>query len=309
MQRRSAGLGILVVVAALVFGATAPLTLARLTDASTSSLAVSTDTLSPPTNLVATGPVSAALTWTPSVDTYTAGYEIWRSTTSGSGYALIGTVTPGTASSATNSPGSGTFYYVLRSFFQNWRSVDSNEASVSLGTTTSGYKTCSVLSNVADTGGDNNGYELLALNACGDDLLVATDANTGTNFITTCTNAGKDRHRFWDFNLGVPAVVTAVNGIQVRADAGMNNNGGTNNLCVQLSWDAGTNWTTPKSFDMQTSTITTYTLGAANDDWGHTWAGANLSNANFRVRVIDASSQPNKNYLLEYLAVQVTYQP
>ena len=40
-----------------------------------------------------------------------------------------------------------------------------------------------------------------------------------------------------------------------------------------------------------------------------TWTGAKLSNANFRVRIIDATSQPNKNYLLEYLAVQVTYTP
>ena len=146
-------------------------------------------------------------------------------------------------------------------------------------------------------------------NACADDAASATDASTGTSNSTSCADAGKDRHRFWDFGLGVPAGVTSVDGIQVRADAGMNNNGGTNNLCVELSWNGGTTWTAPKSFDMQVSTITTYTLGAANDTWGRTWTGANLSNANFRVRITDASSQPNKTYLLEYLAVQVTYTP
>ena len=309
MTGRRASVGAILALAAIVFGATAPATLARLTDLDASSQSFSTDTLSPPTNLAATGGASAALTWTPTVDTYATGYEVWRSTTSGSGYAMVGTVTPGTASSGTDSPAAGTFYYVLRAYFQNWRSVNSNQASASIGLATTGYRTCAPLSNAADTGGDNNGYELLALNACIDDLLVATDANTGTNFNTSCTNAGKDRHRFWDFNLGVPAVVTAVDGIQVRINSGMNNNGGTNNVCVQLSWDGGTSWTAAKSFDMSTSAITTYTLGSANDTWGRTWTGANLSNASFRVRIIDASSQPNKNYLLEYLAVQVTYRP
>ncbi|HEY8801282.1 MAG TPA: hypothetical protein VIM20_11845, partial [Candidatus Limnocylindrales bacterium] len=57
------------------------------------------------------------------------------------------------------------------------------------------------------------------------------------------------------------------------------------------------------------SAITTYTLGATNDNWGRTWLGSELSNANFRVRVIDVTSQPNKSFLLQYLAVQVTYTP
>jgi hypothetical protein len=103
--------------------------------------------------------------------------------------------------------------------------------------------------------------------------------------------------------------VGSVDGIEVRVDSGMNNNGGTNNLCVELSWNGGASWTAAKSYDMANSTIATYTLGAATDTWGHAWTGAELSNANFRVRITDASSQPNKTYLLEYLAVQVTYTP
>ena len=46
-----------------------------------------------------------------------------------------------------------------------------------------------------------------------------------------------------------------------------------------------------------------------NDLWGRTWTGADFTNANFRVRLTDVTSQPNKNFLLEYLAVQVTYTP
>jgi hypothetical protein len=288
---------------------TAPITLARFVDQGASSLSLSTDTLAPPTGLAATGTVTASLTWTPSSDAYTAGYEVFRSTTSGSGYALVNTVTPGSAASTTNAPGAGTFYYVLRSYFQNWRSVNSNEASVTLGQTTSGYQACTAGSNAADTGGDGNGYETAPGNACADDTSSATDANTGTNNNTSCANSGKDRHRFWDFNLGLPVVVGSVDGIEVRLDSGMNNNGGTNNVCVELSWNGGASWTAAKLYDMPISTITTHTLGAPTDNWGHAWTGAELSNANFRVRITDATSQPNKSYLLEYLAVQVTYTP
>jgi hypothetical protein len=309
MRRHLASIAIAAVL--VVGGAmTAPVTLARLTDQDTSTISFSTDTLAPPTALAATGTTTTALTWTPSSDAYASGYEVFRSTTSGSGYGLVKTVTPGSAAATTDAPGAGTYYYVLRSAFQNWRSVDSNQASVTLGgQATSGFKSCAASSNAADSGGDGNGYELSAGNACADDAASATDASTGTSTSTSCADAGKDRHRFWDFGLGVPAVVTSVDGIQVRADAGMNNNGGTNNLCVELSWNGGASWTAAKSFDMAVTALTTYTLGAANDAWGRTWTGANFSNANFRVRITDASSQPSKTYLLEYLAIQVTYTP
>jgi hypothetical protein len=308
VHRRFAALGLSLALIAIAAVA-APATLARLTDQDMATLSVSTDTLAPPTGLAATGPATTSLTWTASTDAYAAGYRVYRSITSGSGFALVSSVTPGTATSTTDAPGAGTYYYVLRSYFQNWLSVASNQASVTLGQTSTGPKACTAGSNAADTGGDGNGYETAPGNACGDDLLSATDANTGTNNNTSCANAGKDRHRFWDFGLGIPASVASIDGIQVRVDSGMNNNGGTNNLCVELSWNGGTSWTAAKSFDMAISTITTYNLGAANDTWGRTWTGANFSNANFRVRITDATSQPNKNYLLEYLAVQVTYTP
>jgi hypothetical protein len=309
MRRRS--VAILLAVALVAAGAVvAPATLARFVDQGASSISLATDTLAPPTSLAASGTTSTSLTWVPSTDTYAAGYQVYRSTTSGSGYGLIGSVTPGSANATTDAPGAGTFYYVLRSYFQNWQSVDSNQASITISSTvTTPLKGCTAASNAADTGGDGNGYEVTPGNACGDDALSATDANTGTNFNTSCANAGKDRHRYWDFNLGVPASVTSIDGILVRVDSGMNNNGGTNNLCVELSWNAGASWTAAKSYDMAISTITTYTLGGATDTWGRTWTGANFSNADFRVRITDASSQPNKNYVLEYLAVQVTYKP
>jgi hypothetical protein len=310
VRRRIAPIAIAAVLVAAA-AATAPVTLARLTDQAASTLSLSTDTLAPPTSLAASGTTTtASLTWTRSSDAYAAGYDVLRSTTSGSGYALVKTVTPGSATATTDAPGNGTFYYVLRSSFQNWRSVNSNQASVTLSSQTStGLKSCTAGSNAADTGGDGNGYEVNPGDACADDTASATDASTGTSGSTSCADAGKDRHRFWDFNLGIPSTVSSIDGITVRVDSGMNNNGGTNNLCVELSWNGGASWTAAKSFDMAVSALTTYTLGGASDTWGRTWTGPNFSNANFRVRITDATSQPNKTYLLEYLAVQVTYTP
>ncbi len=303
-------LSALLVAVALV-GVTGQKTLARLTDQDASTVSFSTDTLAPPTNLAA-APIglTASLTWTPSVDAYTAGYEIWRSTTSGSGYVLVGTATPGTASSATDAAGVGLFYYVLRSYFQNWRSVNSNQTSVaiSVGPVSTGPKACGT--SAADTGGDGNGYEIATASACADDSVMATDSNTGTGARSAaCVNAANDRHRFRDFSLGMPGSVTLVSGILVRADVGMNNNGGTSRLCVELSGDGGATWTAAKVLTLTSSAETTYLFGGAADTWGKVWTAGEFSNANFRVRFTDATNQPNKDYLLDFVSVNVTYTP
>ncbi len=307
MSRRLAVQALLVAI--LVAGVTAPRTLAIFTDTDPSTKSFTTDTLNPPTSLAATGgATTATLTWVPSVDTYTAGYEVWRSPTSGSGYAFISNVTPGTATTTTNAPGSnGLYYYVLRSFFQNWRSVNSNEAGATIGTVTSALRGCG--SSAADTGGDGDGYERNTGNACANDGADATDRRTGVaGRSTSCTDTDNDRHRFRDFTLGLPGTVTSINGIQVRADEGMSSNNGTSNLCVELSWNGGTSWTAAKVVTLTSTAETTYLFGGAADTWGRTWTAGELSNANFRVRFTDAS-QRNKDYILDYVAVQITYVP
>ncbi len=94
----------------------------------------STDTLDPPTGLGASVAGSdIELDWTPTVDTYATGYKVLRSTISGGPYTEIDTVTPYTETTYMDiSPGSGTFYYVLRSYYQNWESADSNEANATI---------------------------------------------------------------------------------------------------------------------------------------------------------------------------------
>ena len=311
-RRRLSTLALAVALAPAIVGLVPGISLARLTDSAASTQSFTADVLAPPTGLAATGGLSAALTWTITNDAYATGYQVHRATVSGGPYSQVATVTPRTVASTTNTPAaSGTYYYVLRSYFQNWVSVNSNQASavLTLAPVATGFKGCTGASNAADTGGDNNGYELNPANACADDAAFATDANSGNTTTVSCTNAGKDQHRYWDFGLGLPVSVLVVSGIQVRTDVGQNTTTGTNQVCIQLSWDAGTTWTTAKSVALAGTAIATYNFGATNDNWGHTWTGAQLSNANFRVRVIDVTNQTTKSFFLEYLAVQVTYTP
>jgi hypothetical protein len=296
-------------VAFAVLVAAAPVSLARLSSAQPSSAAFTTGSLAAPTSLTASANSSGIVTlgWTATASTKATGYDVLRSTTSGAGYSVVSTVTPRTATTTTNSPGNGTWYYVLQSVYQGWRSASSNEASVTIGSRSTGLKAC--VSNAADTGGNNNGYESLPGNACAVDGSVATDANSGTNSINSCTNAGKDRHRFWGYAFGLPTSVASVQGVTVQLDAGLNNNGGTSVLCVQLSWDGGGTWSAAKSVTMSGAAIATYPFGGATDTWGRTWVADDFLAANFRVRVIDVSTQPNKDFRLDGVQVAVAYTP
>jgi hypothetical protein len=199
---------------------------------------------------------------------------------------------------------------VLRSVFQSWTSVNSNQASATVTTTaTTGFHFCTAASNAADSGGDGDGYQTTPGNACATDAAVATDTNTGTNTTISCTDAGKDRHRWWDFGLGLSGSVTAVNGIEVQLVALKGNNSSNAQICAQLSWDGGSTWTATQSSAALTTTSSTYVLGGPADTWGRTWSGSNFSNANFRVRLIDVTDKTNQDVKLDSVAVQVTYTP
>ena len=164
--------------------------------------------------------------------------------------------------------------------------------------------------NAAQTSsaGDNNGYQTNPANAYANDSSVATDTNSGTNSNTSCTNNGKDKHRYYNYNFNIPATAV-IQGIQVRLDARADATGGSPKICVQLSWDGGTTWTTAKSTPILSTTEATYTIGSISNTWGHTWTPGNFSNANFRIRVIDVASNTNRDFFLDYAAVNVTYQP
>ena len=309
MNRRLGAMAVAAVLVALA--AWAPVTLARFTVAKSAAGAFTTATLVPPTSVSGNGGATvASLAWTPSTSSGAAGYHLLRSATSGSGYAQIKAVTPLSAAATTDAPGSGTWYYVLDTSFGAWTSGHSNEATLVVGPRSTSLKDCTL--NAAETtgSGDNNGYETNPASGCIRDGLYATDANSGTNTGVSCTSTRKDRHRFWGYTVGLPGTVTSVNGILVQLVAGLNAYTGTNNICVQLSWDSGTTWTTAKQVTLTSAALTAYQLGGIADTWGHTgWTPAQLGASTLRVRITDVSSVATRSFYLDQVAVAVNYTP
>jgi PKD repeat protein len=174
--------------------------------------------------------------------------------------------------------------------------------------TSTGFLSPSANAAQTSSAGDNNGYQTSPANAYANDSLVAIDTNSGTNTRTFCTDSGKDKHRYYNYNFNIPATAL-IQGIQVRLDARTDATNGSPKMCVQLSWDGGTTWTTAKSTTNLSTTEATYTLGSVSDTWGRTWIPGDFSNTNLRLRVIEVASNTSRDFFLDYVAVNVTYQP
>lgn len=160
--------------------------------------------------------------------------------------------------------------------------------------------------NAADSGGDGNGYQTNSTSSYTDNATFAQDSNSGSGTGTSCTGADKDKHRFYNYGISLPSSPT-INGIEVRLDARVDSTTGSPIICVQLSWDGGTTWTSTKSTSTLTTNEATYTLGGSADTWGRTWTDANFTNANFRVRVIDVASNTSRDFSLDWVSVKVYY--
>jgi hypothetical protein len=134
MQRPLRGSLLLLVIALCLGSFLTAGAFAVFTDsADTPANAVSTGSLNPPGSLVATGGSDIVLDWDTSPSGNAAGYRILRANSPGGPYTEIDQVTPGSADTYTDSPGNGSFYYVIRSFFQNWESGDSAEVTATVG--------------------------------------------------------------------------------------------------------------------------------------------------------------------------------
>jgi hypothetical protein len=164
------------------------------------------------------------------------------------------------------------------------------------------------LANIAvvTNAGDNNGFQTNPSSAYANDGLFAVDTNSGTNNSTSCTNTGKDKHLFYDFNMNLPGAAI-VQGLEVNLDGKADSTSGSPVFCVQLSWNGGTSWTTAKSTATLGTTVQTFVLGSPTDNWGRAWTASDFLNANFRVRVINVASSTARDFSLDWIAVRVTY--
>jgi hypothetical protein len=310
MTRRLAVLAAVAVVAALA--APTPASLAFLTSNRTSPAAFTSGSLQPPTGVGGTAGSSVSLDWTASSSSNATGYHLLRSSTSGSGYAQVKNVTPVSATAATDAPGFGTWYYVLDTYLGGWTSAHSNEAEVMLSSQVSTPTVgCDPTKQAPETSsaGNNDGYESNPGDACAAGGGYAIDDRSGTDSVNDCSDPGKDRHRFWGYGFGLPGSVTSIDGITVTAIAGQSNNGGIASLCLQLSWDGGTTWSSPAQVLLSGTALATYTVGSSTDTWGHAWTPAQLTGTAFRIRVTDVATTPNKSFYLDSLGVTVTYTP
>lgn len=161
---------------------------------------------------------------------------------------------------------------------------------------------------VTKNAGDKNGYEVNPGNAHSDDGSFALDNDSGTGTSTSCTNNRKDKHIYRDYSINLPPGAT-VTGIEVRLDAKVDNTSGSPKICIQLSWNGGSSWTSAKKTPVLTTGEGTYILGGPTDTWGRAWVLSEFSNANFRVRVIDVASSTARDFSLDWVAVNVHYQP
>jgi hypothetical protein len=173
--------------------------------------------------------------------------------------------------------------------------------------TNTGFLSPTANAAVTSGSGDNNGYETTPANAYFDDAAVAIDLNSGTGTNTSCTNNKKDRHLFYNYNFSIPTSAV-IQGIEVRLDARSDSTVGSPKICIQISWDGGATWTTAKSTPTLAATEATYVLGSPSDLWGRSWSTANFSNTSFRIRVTDVASDTARDFYLDYIAVNVTYQ-
>ncbi len=82
---------------------------------------------------------------------------------------------------------------------------------------------------------------------------------------------------------------------------------------MQLSWDGGTTWTSVEHKQtLSTTSEITYTFGGGSDKWGRTWSKTNLSNTNFKVRVINGDSDDGsspRSFSLDWVGAKVYFTP
>jgi hypothetical protein len=151
---------------------------------------------------------------------------------------------------------------------------------------------------------------------------TVVQAVSTNNDIYAQTSTNGNAYQFGSFGLntglGAGQTIRVVNGIEVQlSDAYMNNTGcASSRIRVDLSWNNGGNWTstTTQTAFLSTNNSTDYTLGSASSmaAWGgHSWVPADLSNANFRLRITGikagSSCAGATQIRLDMLEVRVSY--
>jgi hypothetical protein len=153
-----------------------------------------------------------------------------------------------------------------------------------------GLKTGTVVSAGATWGGT---FTTANLNASDDAYAINT---TGT--------ASADAGVLSTFGFGIPGGV-AISDIEVQVE-GSDSAATTVNYSVQLSWNGGANWTASQTGSFTGTADVTTDLGRGTL-WRRAWSAAELSDANFRLRIFRTGGAGNLR--VDRVQVRVSYYP
>lgn len=162
-------------------------------------------------------------------------------------------------------------------------------------------------SQLAGATGDGDGFEVAPTGTFDVGGVLAEDVDSGTGGSTECGSPERDSHRFSAFGLDVPAGST-VHGVVLRANGYSTGMGMGPGYCFRLSWDGGTQFTEPEQVDL-TSMPQMLMLGAEDFGWGRVWQADDLGDANFQVEVFSRGNGTSRDFFLDYLTVDVSYEP
>src|SRR4051812_40717199 len=137
--------------------------------------------LSAPTALGATGTSTVSLSWTATTSGSATGTRVFRGTASGGPYTQIAQIAGLATTSTTDSPGTGTFYYVVEAYYDgggaNWTSPDSNQAAVTITPIPAFVKTV----GTASCGGTSDAVTVPAGGVAAGHTLIVRLSNRSNN--------------------------------------------------------------------------------------------------------------------------------
>jgi len=160
--------------------------------------------------------------------------------------------------------------------------------------------------------GDDNGFETNPTYAYADGTPgLAVDTDSGDAVNSVATDIGTDKHNYSGYGMDIIPDGSTILGITVRADIAVDSLTNAPFTAIRLSWDGGTTWTAVISITLTVAvTETTYTYGGPANDWGHAWSASELTDANFRVQVINGDTKNQnsiRDFSLDWIPVSITF--
>jgi hypothetical protein len=160
--------------------------------------------------------------------------------------------------------------------------------------------------DIPGNAGDRNGFEADPANAYGDDGLFAADIDSGSNTQFSCNATREESHQFYNFDFSIPSGAT-ITGIEARLDGWADSTTDSPRFCVQFSWNNGSRWSEFRAATITATSEDTYLFGAPGQIWGRNWSPDEFNNGNFRMRVIMDAVTTDRDFFLDWAAVQIHY--